>query len=82
MIHNIEYWIKQADFKGNDLIVFENAVEAEDYNLMRIIVDGVIDDLKVEIDENLVNDRLDDVQLILPRYKSLLQLESLILDNL
>lgn len=82
MIPNIEYWIKQADFKGNDLIVFENAVEAEDYNLMRVIVDGVIDDLKVEIDENLVNDRLDDVQLILPRYKSLLHLESLILDNL
>ncbi|MFW6225403.1 MAG: hypothetical protein ACOC3V_00425 [bacterium] len=82
MIANIQYWIKESELIGNDLETFNHAVEVEDYNLMRVIIDGVIDDIKQDIDDNLLANDLEVVASILPRYRTLLQLEELILEQL
>lgn len=72
----INNFINNCKFKENDLQVINQAHEVQDYNLMRVIVEGNIDEIKSKIDEELLCDR--DVSEYLKTYKYLLKLENVI----
>jgi hypothetical protein len=79
MIKNL---INECNFSEQDLNVLKVALETDDYNLMRVIVEGTISDLENEIKDKLLKDKLNIVNQVLPEYKSLLKLDSIIMESI
>lgn len=72
----INNFINNCKFNENDLQVINQAHEVQDYNLMRVIIEDNIDEIKNKIEEELLCDR--DVSKYLKIYKYLLKLENVI----
>lgn len=68
--------INNCKFNENDLQIITQAHDVQDYNLMRVIVEGNLEEVRVKIDEELLCDR--EVGKYLKSYKALLRLENAI----